>query len=97
LLYGPVSDKFGRRPTLLVSLVLYIAATAVAGLAAGITTLRSRGSGSPAGGCGGLVLGRAIVRDSAAGGQAASRMALLTTVQSIAPGTGTAVGGFLGA
>jgi DHA1 family bicyclomycin/chloramphenicol resistance-like MFS transporter len=36
LLYGPIS---GRRPTLLVSLGLYVAASAVAGWAAGITTL----------------------------------------------------------
>jgi DHA1 family bicyclomycin/chloramphenicol resistance-like MFS transporter len=48
------------------------------------------------GGGGGLVLGRAIVRDSAAAGQAASRMALLTMVQSLAPGLRPAVGGFLG-
>ena len=49
------------------------------------------------GGCGGLVLGRAIVRDSAGRGEATSRMALLTMVQSLAPGVGPAVGGFLGA
>jgi MFS transporter, DHA1 family, multidrug resistance protein len=42
-------------------------------------------------------MGRAIVRDSAAAGQAASRMALLTMVQSLAPGLGPAAGGFLGA
>jgi DHA1 family bicyclomycin/chloramphenicol resistance-like MFS transporter len=53
--------------------------------------------GQAVGGCGGLVLGRAIVRDSAAAGQAAPRMALLTMVQSLAPGVGPAVGGFLGA
>jgi len=33
--YGSVSDKFGRRPTLLVSLGLYFVASAVAGWAAG--------------------------------------------------------------
>jgi MFS transporter, DHA1 family, multidrug resistance protein len=49
------------------------------------------------GGCGGLVLGRAIVRDSAGPGEATSRMALLTMVQSLAPGVGPAIGGFLGA
>ena len=97
LLHGRVSDKFGRRSTLLVSLGLYVAATAVAGWAAGITTLLIARIGQAVGGCGGLVLGRAIVRDSAAAGQAASRMALLTMVQSLAPGIGPAVGGFLGA
>src|SRR5713226_2963915 len=39
LLYGPVSDRFGRRPTLLAALVLYVTAGAVAGLAASIATL----------------------------------------------------------
>jgi MFS transporter, DHA1 family, multidrug resistance protein len=97
LLYGPVSDKFGRRPTLLVSLGLYVVASAVAGWAAGIGTLLIARVGQAVGGCGGLVLGRAIVRDGAGAGQAASRMALLTMVQSLAPGIGPAVGGFLGA
>jgi DHA1 family bicyclomycin/chloramphenicol resistance-like MFS transporter len=97
LLYGPVSDKFGRRPTLLVSLGLYVVASAVAGWAAGIGTLLIARVGQAVGGCGGLVLGRAIVRDGAAAGQAASRMALLTMVRSLAPGIGPAVGGFLGA
>jgi MFS transporter, DHA1 family, multidrug resistance protein len=53
--------------------------------------------GRALGGCGGLVLDRAIVRDNAAVGQAASRMALLTIVQSLAPGAGSAVGGFVSA
>jgi MFS transporter, DHA1 family, multidrug resistance protein len=96
LLYGPFSDRFGRRPTLLVSLGFYILASAIAGAAAGIATLLIARIGQALGGCGGLVLGRAIVRDSAAGGQAASRMASLTMVQSLAPGVGPAVGGFLG-
>jgi DHA1 family bicyclomycin/chloramphenicol resistance-like MFS transporter len=43
------------------------------------------------------LLFRAIVRDSAGPGEATSRMALLTMVQSLAPGVGPAVGGFLGA
>ena len=97
LLYGPVSDRFGRRPTLIAALVLYIAAGAVAGWAATIGTLLIARVLQAVGGCGGLVLGRAIVRDSAGPGEATSRMALLTMVQSLAPGVGPAVGGFLGA
>jgi MFS transporter, DHA1 family, multidrug resistance protein len=97
LLYGPVSDRFGRRPTLIAALILYIAAGAVAGWAATIGTLLVARVLQAVGGCGGLVLGRAIVRDSAGRGEATSRMALLTMVQSLAPGVGPAVGGFLGA
>lgn len=97
LLYGPVSDRFGRRPTLIVSLALYIAAGAIAGWAATLATLLMARVVQAVGGCGGLVLGRAIVRDSAGPGEATSRMALLTMVQSLAPGVGPAVGGFLGA
>jgi DHA1 family bicyclomycin/chloramphenicol resistance-like MFS transporter len=97
LLYGPVSDKFGRRPTLLVALLLYVVAGAVAGLATSVTMLVIGRVVQAVGGCGGLVLGRAIVRDSAVSGEAVSRMALLTMVQSLAPGVGPAVGGLLGA
>lgn len=97
LLYGPVSDRFGRRPTLIISLALYIVAGLIAGWAATLATLLMARVVQAVGGCGGLVLGRAIVRDSAGPGEATSRMALLTMVQSLAPGVGPAVGGFLGA
>jgi len=97
LLYGPISDRFGRRPALLVALVLYVGASIVAGLAPNITVLLIARVVQALGGCGGLVLGRAVVRDGAAEGQAASQMAMLTMVQSLAPGVGPAVGGYLGA
>src|SRR3984893_11371939 len=97
LLYGPVSDRFGRRPTLIAALILYIAAGAVAGWAATIGSLLIARVLQAVGGCGGVGLGRGIVRDSAGPGEATSRMALLTMVQSLAPGVGPAVGGFLGA
>jgi MFS transporter, DHA1 family, multidrug resistance protein len=97
LLYGPVSDRFGRRPTLIVALALYVAAGAVAGWATSLGGLLMARVAQAVGGCGGLVLGRAIVRDSAGPGEATSRMALLTMVQSLAPGVGPAVGGALGA
>ncbi|MGC1886249.1 MAG: MFS transporter, partial [Stellaceae bacterium] len=55
LLYGPVSDRFGRRPTLIAGLVLYITAGAVAGWAATIGTLLIARVLQVVGGCGGLV------------------------------------------
>ena len=97
LLYGPVSDRFGRRPVLLVALTAYVLASIVAALAPNLPVLLAARVVQALGGCGGLVLGRAVVRDGAAQGQAASQMALLTMTQSLAPGIGPAVGGYLGA
>ncbi len=95
LLYGPVSDRFGRRPVLLVALVAYVAGSVVAGLAPNLHVLLAARVLQALGGCGGLVLGRAVVRDGAEPTQAASQMALLTMTQSLAPGIGPAVGGYL--
>jgi DHA1 family bicyclomycin/chloramphenicol resistance-like MFS transporter len=97
LLYGPASDMFGRRPVLLVALSAYVIASIVAGLAPNLPVLLAARVVQAVGGCGGLVLGRAIVRDGAEHGQAASQMALLTMTQSLAPGIGPAIGGYLGA
>ncbi len=97
LLYGPASDRLGRRPMLLMALVLYVAASIVAGLAPNLHVLLVARVVQAIGGCGGLVLGRAVVRDGAEAGQAASQMALLTMVQSLSPGVAPAIGGYLGA
>jgi MFS transporter, DHA1 family, multidrug resistance protein len=90
LLYGPVSDKFGRRPTLLVSLCLYVGqARSPAGRRAS-RPCRSRGSdrrwAAAADWCG--PRDRARQRRRRAGGLAHGLAA---------PGIGLAVGGFLGA
>jgi DHA1 family bicyclomycin/chloramphenicol resistance-like MFS transporter len=92
---------FGVFPVLsllLAALFVYAAAGIVAAVAPNLTVLAAARVAQAIGGCGGLVLGRAVVRDSAGdGGQAASRMALLTTTQSLAPGIAPALGGYLGA
>jgi DHA1 family bicyclomycin/chloramphenicol resistance-like MFS transporter len=46
------------------------------------------------GACAGLVLGRAIVRDSAAADRAAARLAMLTLVMSAAPAVAPVLGGY---
>ncbi len=97
LLYGPISDRLGRRPMLLAALFLYVVAGVVAAVAPTLPVLIAARVMQAIGGCGGLVLGRAVVRDSSEHGQAASRMALLTMTQSLAPGLAPALGGYLGA
>ena len=47
------------------------------------------------GGCAGLVLGRAAVRDGATADKAAGQLALLTLVMSMVPAIAPAIGGFI--
>ena len=77
LVYGPLSDRFGRRPVVIAALSVFLAATGVAAFAPHLPLLIAARFLQAVGACGGLVLGRAIVRDGAAPEQAARRLALL--------------------
>jgi DHA1 family bicyclomycin/chloramphenicol resistance-like MFS transporter len=92
LVYGPLSDRFGRRPVVIVALAVYLLATVAAALAIDVGMLLAARVVQAIGGCGGLVLGRAMVRDGAEPGQAARRMALLTMAMSVSPALAPAVG-----
>jgi MFS transporter, DHA1 family, multidrug resistance protein len=94
LLYGPISDRLGRRPVLLGGLALFTLAgiaTAAAPTAWALVIARILQS---IGACAGLVLGRAIVRDSAAADCAAAQLAMLTMVMSMAPAIAPVLGGY---
>ena len=58
LVYGPVSDRFGRRPVLLAGLSLYTVAGFVAAAAPNAAALIVARVFQSLGGCSGLVLGR---------------------------------------
>ncbi len=95
LLYGPVSDRFGRRPVVLVGLSLFTAASVVTAVAPNAAILIGGRILQSIGGCAGLVLGRAAVRDGAAADKAAGQLALLTLVMSLVPAIAPAIGGFI--
>jgi DHA1 family bicyclomycin/chloramphenicol resistance-like MFS transporter len=95
LLYGPVSDRFGRRPVLLVGLTLFTAASIVTALASSATVLIAARILQSIGGCAGLVLGRAAVRDGATADKAAGQLALLTLVMAMVPAIAPAIGGYI--
>ena len=93
LVYGPLSDAFGRRRLLLGGLVLYTAAGVVAALSSGIHALIAARLLQALGGCSGLVLGRAIVRDTARTGDAVRQLALLNLMTLVGPGLAPLIGG----
>ena len=95
LIYGPLSDRFGRRPTLMVGLSIYVVAGLVSAVVPDAHSLIAARLFQALGGCAGMVLGRAIVRDTSTADASARRLALLGLVVSIGPGLAPVVGGAL--
>lgn len=95
LAYGPLSDRYGRRPLLLAGLLLYTVAGLAAALTPGVRTLLAARLVQALGGCAGLALGRAMVRDTAAPEDTARRLALLNLMVTLGPGLAPLVGGAL--
>ncbi|OZI24208.1 MFS transporter [Bordetella genomosp. 7] len=97
LIYGPLSDRYGRRRVLMAGLALYTVAGLAATLAPQVYALIAARLFQALGGCAGVVLGRAMVRDTAAPAEAAKRLALLNLMVTVAPGVAPIVGGALAA
>jgi DHA1 family bicyclomycin/chloramphenicol resistance-like MFS transporter len=93
LLYGPISDRIGRRPALLFALVLFTLASAAATIASTMTQLIVVRVFQALGACGTLVLGRAMIRDVSTGRDSVARLALLTMTVSLTPAIAPLVGG----
>ena len=63
LIYGPLSDRFGRKPVLLGGLLLFLISSLAIVFAESIATLSTLRLFQAIGGSAGPVLGRAMVRD----------------------------------
>ncbi|MFR0654542.1 multidrug effflux MFS transporter [Pantoea sp. SIMBA_079] len=95
LLFGPMSDKFGRiRPLLLSLLLLFIASVGCA-LAKDIHSLLIARLFEGLAGAGGAVLSRAIARDMYSGHELTRFFALLMLVNGLAPVGAPVLGGAL--
>ncbi len=95
LVYGPLSDRFGRRPLLILSLALFLIGSLVGAFAPDIATLVIGRTIQAVGGAGGLVLTRTIIRDIYGRERAASMIAYVTTAMVIAPMLAPAIGGVI--
>jgi MFS transporter, DHA1 family, multidrug resistance protein len=95
LIYGPLSDRFGRRPVMLAGIGIYLAGTLICLLSPGIEVLLAGRIMQAIGGCSGMVLSRAIVRDIYERDRAASMIAYITVAMVVAPMVAPLIGGYL--
>lgn len=95
LIIGPLSDRFGRRPVLLIGLCLYVVASALCGLATSIGLLIAARFLQALGCCSAVIIARAIVRDAYAPEDSARLIARASTWISLAPIIGPILGSYL--
>jgi len=93
LVYGPMSDRFGRRPTLLVGVAVYLIASAACALTTDIHGLIVARFFQALGACCGPVVARAVVRDVFGRDRAATVLAYMSMAMALAPAVGPILGG----
>ncbi|EWY37418.1 hypothetical protein N825_17565 [Skermanella stibiiresistens SB22] len=95
LVYGPLSDRFGRRRVLIAGLVVFIAGSVGCGLANDIESLIGARLVQALGAAVGPVLGRAMVRDIHTREQAARVLSFIGMALAVAPAVAPVLGGYL--
>jgi len=95
MIYGPLSDRYGRRPVLLAAVALYLASTLACAAAQSVDVLIAARALQGISGSGAIVLARAIVRDVYSGVQAARELSLMGSISATAPIVAPMIGGVL--
>jgi DHA1 family bicyclomycin/chloramphenicol resistance-like MFS transporter len=95
VIYGPLSDRHGRKPVLLSATALFIFASFVCTLAPSIEVLIAARALQAFGGAGMMVLPRAIARDLYEGVYVAREMARMAAVMALTPVVAPLIGGAL--
>lgn len=95
LFIGPLADRLGRRHVILISLILYIAASVGCALANDYSTFLMYRIIQGTVAAGGLVAGRAIIRDVYSPQDAHKAMSRIMMLFAIAPAIAPIIGGWL--
>lgn len=95
LVFGPASDRLGRRGPLLVGMAVLVASSVVAAVAPSVAVLVVARLVQGLSGAAGQVIGRAVVADLARGREAAKAFSLMMIVGGVAPVVAPLAGSFL--
>jgi DHA1 family bicyclomycin/chloramphenicol resistance-like MFS transporter len=92
LIYGPLGDRFGRRPVLIAGLVLFTVASLLCVFSSSVQELTAGRFLQGLGGAGPVVLARAVVRDLYSGPRAGKELALMGMIMGVVPAIAPVLG-----
>lgn len=95
LVYGSVSDRFGRRPVLLAGMVIYVLSSIACMLAPSLEALIVGRFFQGVGACAGTAIARAVVRDRFERREATRALAIIAMAMAVSPALGPIIGGNL--
>lgn len=95
LIYGPLSDRYGRKPLLLLGIIIYITASFLCAVATSINYFLLARILQAFGISAGVVLARAIVRDYFSGNELARIFSFISLITLFAPLIAPVIGGYL--
>ena len=85
LVYGPWSDRVGRRAPIMLGVVIFIAASVACALATSVEQLLAARFVQALGACAGAVVSRAVVRDTFDHTETARTLSLMMLIMGLAP------------
>ncbi|MDF2367362.1 multidrug effflux MFS transporter [Sneathiella sp.] len=97
LIYGPLTDRFGRKPIIVAGLFIYVVASFACLFAVNIDQLVILRFIQALGVCAAIVVPRAMVRDLFAREQAAQQLSRMGTIMGLAPAIAPVLGGYIAA
>lgn len=95
VIYGPLADRYGRKPPLLAGLALFTLASLGCAVAPTIETLVAMRFLQALGASGPIVLARAIVRDLYEGPRAGRELSRMGTIMGFVPAVAPVLGGLM--
>ena len=95
VLYGPITDRFGRKPPLYASLLLFIVSSAACAMAPSIRAMAGFRLLQAVAACGGSVMSRAMVRDLFPAHELRRIFSMLVLVMGVSPVIAPLFGSYL--